>query len=214
MIHTYDTPGTYTVSISGDFPRIYSRDSDDPEKILTVEKWGDIEWTFMADAFYGASNLTTTLTDEAPDLSLVTSTAWMFQDATSFDGQVGHWDVSTIENMVRMFYGATIFDQYIGGWNTGNATDISGMFNGAGSFDQDISTKTVNEGETDEYTAWDVSNVDGMEFIFTNQTRIVFSGKGTANLDPTDALKKSPAGLAEKWLSFYSLGEEPPVSNC
>ena len=59
ITHTYTTPGTYMVSISGAFPRIYFNgagffgDDTDFEKILTVEQWGDIAWTSMVKAFSG-----------------------------------------------------------------------------------------------------------------------------------------------------------------
>lgn len=45
IVHTYATPRTYKVSISGDFPRIYFPNSFNPAdnfKILSVDQWGDI----------------------------------------------------------------------------------------------------------------------------------------------------------------------------
>jgi len=40
IIHTYAVPGTYTVRISGAFPRIYFLNRFDKDKILSVEQWG------------------------------------------------------------------------------------------------------------------------------------------------------------------------------
>src|SRR5690606_2159135 len=37
--HTYSTSGTYTVSISGDFPRIYFHRSNFSARIQTIEQW-------------------------------------------------------------------------------------------------------------------------------------------------------------------------------
>ncbi len=51
--HTYDDIGIYTVTIIGTFPRIFFNNSGDREKILTIEQWGEIEWTSMARAFFG-----------------------------------------------------------------------------------------------------------------------------------------------------------------
>src|SRR5690606_41696259 len=41
---TFPAPGTYEVSITGDFPAIFFNDGGDKEKILEVKQWGDIEW--------------------------------------------------------------------------------------------------------------------------------------------------------------------------
>ena len=40
----------------------------------------------------------------------------MFQDATSFNGSIGGWDVSDATNMTNMFNGATAFAQNLDGW--------------------------------------------------------------------------------------------------
>jgi hypothetical protein len=37
--HTYDNPGTYTVSIRGDFPRIYFNNGGDRQKLLDIVQW-------------------------------------------------------------------------------------------------------------------------------------------------------------------------------
>ena len=44
--HIYTDAGTYTVSISGDFKRIYSySDRSNAQKLQSVEQWGDIQWS-------------------------------------------------------------------------------------------------------------------------------------------------------------------------
>src|SRR5690554_6217219 len=45
--HTYATAGIYTVSITGDFPRIYFAGNNDIYSLRTVEQWGDIQWQTM-----------------------------------------------------------------------------------------------------------------------------------------------------------------------
>lgn len=52
-----------------------------------------------------------------------------------------------------------------------------------------------------------ILNVTDEDQQFSNQTKIYFSTKGTDGLDPVDGLKKSPEGLATKYLSFYSKDE-------
>ena len=98
ITHTYASAGTYTVTITGDFPRIYFSNVGDKEKILTVEQWGNIAWTSMDLAFRGCTNLNVTATD-APDLSTVTTMSDMFYGATSFNASIDHWDVSSVTSL-------------------------------------------------------------------------------------------------------------------
>ena len=104
--HKYDTAGDYTIRIHGDFTRI--KLDDDPsnaQKLLSIDRWGDIQWTNMNSAFGGATNLTYDAID-APDLSAVTDMSAMFFNATSFDGDISDWDVSKVANMTLMFSNA------------------------------------------------------------------------------------------------------------
>lgn len=134
--------GTYRVYISGDFPRIYFNNEGDKDKILSVEQWGNISWKSMANAFYGASNLTLNAKDK-PDLSGVRDMSRMFQHATSFNQYIGDWDVSKVTNMACMFSGAETFNQDIGNWKVGNVTNMECMFSMASSFNQDIGNWNV-----------------------------------------------------------------------
>src|SRR5690606_36113985 len=113
---SFPTPGIYQVEISGDFPRIYFNNSLDKEKILSVEQWGDINRSSVGRGCYGCTNLTVPAAD-APDLSGVTTFEFMFMDAESFNGEVGHWIVSTITDMGSMFQNASSFNQDLGDWD-------------------------------------------------------------------------------------------------
>ena len=128
--HTYTTAGTYTVSITGDFPRIYFNDGGDKDKIISIDHWGDIAWGSMESAFEGCANLGYTATD-TPDLSRVSSMAEMFKGAIEFNGNIGDWDVGRVINMSNMFAGASVFNQDIGSWDVGQVDDMTGMLNGA-----------------------------------------------------------------------------------
>ncbi len=181
ITHTYAGPGTYTVSISGTFPHIFFNNGGDREKILTVEQWGDIAWNSMFHAFYGCTNLTSTASD-APDLSGATVIGGVFRGASSFNGPVGNWDVSTITDMQNVFSGASSFNQPIGTWQTGNVTAMNNMFRNATAFDQDIGSWSTGgvfnmnamfSGATSfnqNINGWTVSNVFNFSFMFSGAT--------------------------------------------
>ena len=142
--YAYTTPGTYTVSVTGDFPRIYFNNpsvspAENSTKILTIEQWGDIQWSSMEGAFMGCSNLTGNFLD-IPNLSNVTSTVEMFHGCENFNSDINNWDVSTVNTMASMFSRARAFNQDLDNWNVGSVTDMGGMFVNARSFNGDIST--------------------------------------------------------------------------
>lgn len=157
-IITFPTAGTYRIEITGNFPRINFLDGfnngGDKEKILTVQQWGNIQWTTMLNAFNGCTNLTIPATD-VPDLSNVTDMRSMFQGAAAINQNVEGWNVSNVTRMDQMFYNAVSFNQDISGWNVSNVTNMLNMFSGATSFNQPIG-------------GWDVSNVTNMAGMFFN----------------------------------------------
>ncbi|WP_198319143.1 BspA family leucine-rich repeat surface protein [Arenibacter algicola] len=154
--HDYGTPGTYTVQIKGNFPRITFFGGGDSQKLLTIEQWGAIEWATMSMAFRNCVNLTIPATD-VPDLSAVSDMSLMFNNATSLNADIGSWDVSNVTNMHSLFQGASNFNQDIGSWDVSSVTDMYYMFKDANTFNQDIGS-------------WNVSNVTSMGGMFENAT--------------------------------------------
>ena len=150
--HTYETPGTHTVSITGGLERINLGASfADAQKLRSIDQWGDIKWTSMERAFDGATYVTYAATD-APDLSGVTDMSSMFFTAYPFNGNLSSWDVSKVTDMGSMFNGAEDFNGDVSSWNVSQVTDMSRMFR-ASSFNGDISE-------------WDVSSVTSMSNMF------------------------------------------------
>lgn len=179
ITHTYPAPGTYTVSISGIFPRIQFSDGGDRKKILSVEQWGDIVWTSAESAFSGATNLVINAVDR-PNLSAVKNVSYMFKNAKSVENGFDNWDVSSVEIFSYMFSGASKFNSNISAWNMSNAFNVEGMFQNATTFNQDIGSwqmskvgnvKSMFSGAVSfnkSLDMWDTSRVFNVEDIFRN----------------------------------------------
>ena len=154
IIHSYPTPGTYTVSISGRFPRIYFNDSGDKSKLISIEQWGNNKWTSMENAFLGCDSMNISNPNiDQPDLSHLTSLASMFSGCERFSGDISDWQVDSVRDMSSMFFEAYAFNQDIGDWNVSKVENMLGMFRAATSFNQDIGD-------------WDVGNVVDMSILF------------------------------------------------
>ena len=152
--HGYSSPGIYTMSVYGDLwsIKLGSYRNSHAVKLQSIEQWGNIEWTTMNSAFYGASSMRYKAND-VPDLSGVNDTSNMFRDATAFNGNLSSWDVSSVTNMTSMFRDATAFNGNLSSWDVSSVTDMTFMFNGASDFNQSLSN-------------WNVSSVIDMERMF------------------------------------------------
>ena len=99
---TYAAPGSYTIRISGSFPRIYFNNEGDRLKILSIDQWGTGAWTSMANAFYGCENLVLNASD-TPNFSAVTDISHMFDGADVLGTGIGigdwNWNTSNITNI-------------------------------------------------------------------------------------------------------------------
>ncbi len=178
--HVFATAGVQTISISGDFPRIYFLRATDRNKIQTVEQWGDIVWKSMERAFSGCENLTITNPDiDTPDLSLVTNMSYMFATTYLFDQDISEWNVSNVTNMEGVFNGARVFNQDISNWDVSNVTNMSNMFYSAYLFNKPLDWKDNVSKVIDmsnmfsfanvfnqDISEWNVSNVITIEGMF------------------------------------------------
>ena len=62
----------------------------------------------------------------------------MYNQATSFNGDLSSWNTSNVVYMSYMFAVATSFNGDLSSWDISNVTDFRYMFNGATSFNQDL----------------------------------------------------------------------------
>jgi len=150
--YSYSVPGDYTVTISGNFTRIYLNGSDDAIRLLSIDQWGTIQWSSMNNAFAG-TNLTINASD-TPDLTSVTDMSRMFANS-SFNGDLSKWDVSSVTSMHRMFYNSS-FNGDLSNWDVSSVTDMSGIF--------------INSSFNGDLGSWDVSSVTSMHRMFANSS--------------------------------------------
>jgi len=101
--HTYASSGTYQVTISGTFPRIYFKANEDgslrgdEQKILSIDQWGTSEWSSMSSAFAGCINLDM-MANDLPNLTATENLSRMFLNCQSLIGNLsmGQWDISNV----------------------------------------------------------------------------------------------------------------------
>jgi len=134
--------------------RIAYNDANDAEKLTSIDNWGTtIVWTSMDSAFQGCSNMNIAASAGEPNLSSVTSMAFMFAGAEKLNQDLSGWNVSTVTNMQAVFFEASIFDGNVSTWNVSNVTNMGYTFGLAPKFDQPLNN-------------WNVSKVTAMTGMF------------------------------------------------
>lgn len=176
ITHNYTEPGLYTISITGEFPKMSSSYSH--KKLMSVEQWGNIQWQSMRTAFYQCTNLVINAVD-TPDLSQVTDMSEMFSGATALNQNLDSWDVSTVTNMQGMFKDATSFNKELNNWQVSSVVNMSEMFQGAKAFNQPLNR-------------WDVSSVKEMWAMFK------YASEFNQPLNDWDV-----SSVTEMWRMFY-----------
>lgn len=153
--------GIHTIAIrrnsgAGNGFAIVFNGSNNPQKLLSIDQWGNNSWTSMSNAFDGCTNLNIAADAGVPDLSRVTSLYETFKNATSLNQDL-NWDVSNIHTFMRTFQGATNFNGDLSNWQTGNGELFTNMFGGATNFNRDISN-------------WNMSKARKLTGMFLNAT--------------------------------------------
>ncbi|KAF3978792.1 MAG: DUF285 domain-containing protein, partial [Methylococcales symbiont of Iophon sp. n. MRB-2018] len=185
-MHTYDTAGDYTVTATNTITRFNLNNGVDKEKLRNIQQWGTANWTNMANAFHGASNMTMSASD-SPDLGGVTNMSNMFESASVFNQDIGGWNVANVSNMGAMFFSASAFNQDIGSWNVAGVTDMSNIFTAARAFNQDIGD-------------WNVGKVTQMNFMF--------AGANAFNQDIGDWNVASVTDMNNMFFEVYTFNQD------
>ena len=90
---------------------------------------GGVTYTKRSKDQITTGNAATTCTSGVTDMNS------MFRGATSFNQDIGSWNVSSVTNMNYMFRDATAFNQNLSGWCVSNiATEASDFDTGATSW--------------------------------------------------------------------------------
>ncbi|MDN7131773.1 phage tail protein [Halomonas sp. MC140] len=176
--HTYATPGTYRVRITGSAVKFSVGGYAGAERLTRVESWGvGLGLTSLSGCFRSLANNIKYLPSHIPlgvsdlayffhhnhhvpravekmDVSNVTSFSGTFWNAKGFNWDISNWDVSNARSFSAMFRDGEAFNQDIGKWDVSSATNMSRMLQNT-LIDQDLSQ-------------WDVSNVINFENFLLN----------------------------------------------
>lgn len=152
--HTFATPGTYTLTISGiELEHFgYCETPTRQTNLKKVTSWGTMSTTSLECAGYGRTRLTDV---PASIPATVTSIAGIFDGATTFNGDITAWNVANVLVTTNAFHNAEAFNQDISAWNVSAVQSMAGMFSGALAFNQNIGN-------------WNTSNVASMFAMFLN----------------------------------------------
>ena len=141
--------------------------------------WNTVAVTTMQYMFYLASAFNNGLASGvagtlAWNTTSLTNALGTFLNASSFNCNVGSWNVSNVTTFDAMFQSATKFNNGLAvgvagtlAWNTSSATSMGGMFNWATSFNCNIGN-------------WDVSKVTTFASMFTSAVK--FNNGGSSDI--------------------------------
>lgn len=146
-VHTYSSPGIYTLRFRGRIPQMRWEMVGEHLKLIEILQFGNIGWEIGQNAFINCSNLVVTATD-GWHFRDMTSAQRLFQGVPLFNPDVSKWDLSNLGNMFGMFNGCVNFNQPVGHFNVKNVTNMNIVLQSCGSFQQSLA-------------GWDVRNVVG-----------------------------------------------------
>lgn len=149
-----DTP--ILVSVVGSLQGMF-RGCTSITTINLLNNWNVSGITNTSEMFFGATSFNQNIGNW--DLRFCTQAFSMFRNASVFNNggspSISGWTMSAVTSMNNMFFNAFAFNQPIGSWNVGNVTNMSNMFLNAQAFNQPLS-------------GWNVSKVSNFEQMFSS----------------------------------------------
>ena len=119
-----------------------------------LDTTGDVGGTTYTKRAVGKITTTNAATTCTSGITTMTDATLPF-DSSTFNGDISHWDTSSVTNMWRLFYQTSKFNQDIGDWDVSKVMNMQGVFDEATAFNQDIGD-------------WNVSKVTKMHNMFNN----------------------------------------------
>jgi surface protein len=168
--------GTYQGSVRVLSPNNFSALRIGGSALVSVEQ---IQGDLKGISYYTDNQVSPNLVAVPPPHSNLQMCSNMFRGASSFNQNIGSWDMSNVLSTSSMFFGATAFNQDISGWNTANVQIMNYMFHGAANFNQPIgiwNTSNVNNMDrmffnaasfNQDISGWNTANVQNMEYMFS-----------------------------------------------
>lgn len=177
ITHSYATPGTYSVTMSGYIKGWSFNNGRDRRKIIDISQWGSLRLGSGVAQFYGCDALTLNNISDTPNLytpynSLTNSSSLLNATFRSCSllvsiSRANEWDTSQVTNMSQTFYTTYRYNQNIGNWNTSNVTTMANMFTGIST----VFSHSFNNGGSDSIKNWNTSKVTTFSQMFYQATR-------------------------------------------
>lgn len=142
-LHTYASPGVYTVNITGQLEGWRTSVGGDPLKLGNISSWGPVHIT-QGTAFSGCSNMTCNATDVFTVASGGSYLAGMFKNCTLFNGDLGALNFNNAQSIATMFENCVAYNQDMSSWNTSNVVLANKAFAGCTALNQDLSSWNMN----------------------------------------------------------------------
>ena len=158
--HTYTTPGTYTITISGTLIGwSFLVNPISVLKIYEVLQWGCLRLGNSGGNFESCSNLILSNVTDVLNLTGINNLSYTFGYCNNLTTVpfINSWNTSNVTNMQGMFVECYNFNDDISGWDVSNVTDMGAMFDNTYLFNQSIGV-------------WDVSNVQSISYMFLQNT--------------------------------------------
>ena len=146
-------------SIFKDCVNLVSLPSGQPDFVVDTTLPSGSQNASMVEWFENCDSLTHDITGW--DVSNVQNFFKTFAN-TSFNQDIGSWNMSSATETDFMFYNNPSFNQDIGSWNMSSVTNVQSMFSGATAFNNGTNVNDIDD--------WDISSIVDFRNMFKGAT--------------------------------------------